>query len=149
MAGSEPPTLAVVGTGEVRAPAGEVVGVAPLTVGPAVGVVTVVAPEGPVPESSLLRSMPGTEIPTVPSASCATCCIGWGSAPCVAAIAVPVEAASVTTTRADAASERRRRRGALATWCAVTNAAAAAAEPSSSPALGGPEASARSRASGR
>ncbi len=114
VAGSEPPTLVVVGTGEVRAPAGDVVGVAPLTVAPAVGVVTV-APEGSVPESSLLRSMPGTEIPTVPSASWATCCIGWGSAPCVAAIAVPVEAASVTTTSADAANERRRRRGELAT----------------------------------
>ena len=46
----------------------------------------------------------------------------------MAATAVPVEAARVSTMNADAPIERTRRRGALAAWCAATNAAAAAAE---------------------
>ena len=41
------------------------------------------SPPPSVPVSSLW-AMPGTEMPTAPSASCATCCTGSGSAPCVA-----------------------------------------------------------------
>ena len=109
VAGSEPPTLAVVGTGEVRAPAGDVVGVAPLTVAPAVGVVTV-GPEGSVPESSRHVRCRGPRSPPC-RAPRGRLLHRLGERALVAAIAVPVEAASVTATRADAASDRRRGAG--------------------------------------